>query len=75
MSPLLIVKTKQPYYISNKFLMIKQINTLEKAVHKILSDSNSSRNDKPGGNRDKGSNNEVKGQNKFKDDNNSKTKT
>jgi hypothetical protein len=55
--------------------MVKQIDTLKKAVYKILNDKYSNKNNEAGGNRDKSSNNEVRGQNKSEDDSNSETKT
>jgi hypothetical protein len=69
------MKTKQLYCASNKFLIIKQINTLKKAVYEILSDSNSSKNNEAGGNRDKISNNEAKGQNRAENNNDNEAET
>jgi hypothetical protein len=65
------MKTKQPYYTINKFPIVKQINTLKKAIHKILSDSISSKDDEVGGNRDKSSDNEARGQNRAEDNSDS----
>jgi hypothetical protein len=73
--PSLIMNTKQPYYASNKFLMVKQIDILKKAVHEILNNSDSNKDDKIGRNRDKSSDDKAKGQNRSEDDSNSETET